>query len=338
MTERRRADAVLGCFLGAAIGDAMGAATEKLTRDQIRERHPAMLDGFLAPTDENHAVGNLAGQITDDASQLAALAEYLILSGGRIDAPSWARALRSWASTSPQRHLMGPTTQAALTEPADRSRAQLDADGHPVAGRTNGAAMRVAPIGLLALPPTGLMAAARASALPTHSTPVAVAAACAIAAGVSAATAPRPSVEAVVDACRSAAVETDRFFPSSTTGRQLADDIGRAVELTAGREGAAALDIIASHIGTSVLAEESIPAAVAIFAASAGDPLNASVLGTNVGGDTDTIATMAAAMAGAFSGPTAIEHLVPQLDAANRIDFTALAHRFATATDRNGEP
>lgn len=335
---RRRADAVLGCFLAAAVGDAMGAATEKLTRDQIRDRHPGMLDRFLTPTTENHAAGNMAGQITDDASQLAALAEYLIGTGGGIDVTSWTRALRSWALTSPQRYLMGPTTRAALTEPGQDANVQLDADGVPVAGRTNGAAMRVAPIGLLELPTTKLMAAARDSALPTHNSPVAVAAACAIAAGVAAAAKSSPSVEAVVDACRSAATDADRFFRSSTAGLRLADDIGHAVDLTAGRDHAAVLDIIASQIGTSVLAEDSIPAAVAVFAVSAGDPFDAAVLGINVGGDTDTIATMAAAMAGAFSGPAVIDHLVPELSAANHIDFTALAHRFVVATDRGGEP
>lgn len=334
MTDRRRADAILGCFLAAAIGDAMGSATEKLTRGQIRVRYPAMLDRFLAPTDENHAVGNAAGQITDDASQFAALAEYLIGTGGSIDGTSWTRALRSWASTSPQRHLMGPTTKAALTE-ADHL-PQLDAAGRPVAGRTNGAAMRVGPIGLLGLSPAALMTAARDSALPTHSAPVAVAAACVIAAGVAAAAAPNPTVQAVIDACRSAAVDADQFSPSSAAGHELADDIGRAVDLTAGLRGAAALDVIAAQVGTSVLAADSVPAAVAVFAVSAGSPLEAVMLGTNVGGDTDTIATMAAALAGAFSGPQAIAHLVPELAAANDVDFTALAHRFAAATDNGG--
>src|SRR5579862_6927539 len=108
MSDRKRNRAILGCFIGAAVGDAMGAATEKLTRGQIRERYSGPLDHFRAPTSENHAIGNRAGQITDDASQLAALAEYLIGTGGRIGTAGWARALRVWSETSPQRHLMGP--------------------------------------------------------------------------------------------------------------------------------------------------------------------------------------------------------------------------------------
>lgn len=314
----------------------MGSATERLTRGQIRERHPVMLDRFLAPTVENHAVGNCAGQITDDASQLAALAEYLVATSGRMDTQSWARALHTWAQTSPQRHLMGPTTKAVLAARDNEHDVQRDADGRPVAGRTNGAAMRVAPVGLLAAPRPAILIIARDSALVTHGAPEAVAAACAIAAGVAAAAAASPSIGDVVDACQNAAATADQFFADSNAGRMLAAAIGRAVDLAAGLGPAAALDALSEKVGTTVLADESVPAAVALFAVSAADPFDAVVLGTNIGGDTDTIATMAAAMAGAFSGPAAIAHLVPELNAANEIDFTELANRFIEATDRGG--
>ena len=42
---------VLGCFYGAAIGDAMGAATETMTPQMILDRYGAYVDQLLAPGD-----------------------------------------------------------------------------------------------------------------------------------------------------------------------------------------------------------------------------------------------------------------------------------------------
>ena len=43
---------VLGCFYGAAIGDAMGAATETMTPQMILDRYGAYVDQLLAPAME----------------------------------------------------------------------------------------------------------------------------------------------------------------------------------------------------------------------------------------------------------------------------------------------
>jgi ADP-ribosylglycohydrolase len=192
--------------------------------------------------------------------------------------------------------------------------------------------MRVAPIGLLPLSPDQMLDAARDSALPTHARPEAVTSACAIAASVAEAATAASSIDSVVQAGQRAATRADAYFPRSTAGHQLAEAIGHAVDLTKRFKGSRILDAIAEQVGTSVLANESVPAAVAMFAAAGGDPLAAAILGTNLGGDTDTIASMAAAMAGAFSGPDTLQHLLPELGAANHINFEALAARFADAT------
>ncbi len=51
---------------------------------------------------------------------------------------------------------------------------------------------------------------------------------------------------------------------------------------------------------------ESVPAAVGIFVAAGGDPLETVVGGTNIGNDTDTIAAMAGSLAGALHGIEAV--------------------------------
>ena len=59
---------VLGCFYGAAIGDAMGAATETMTPQMILDRYGAYVDQLLAPGDGTFSAGCPAGFVTDDFS------------------------------------------------------------------------------------------------------------------------------------------------------------------------------------------------------------------------------------------------------------------------------
>ena len=59
---------ILGGLIGAAAGDAMGAATETRTRKQIEEKFGGYVTDFLAPPDDTFARGSKAGQVTDDFS------------------------------------------------------------------------------------------------------------------------------------------------------------------------------------------------------------------------------------------------------------------------------
>lgn len=61
-----------------------------------------------------------------------------------------------------------------------------------------------------------------------------------------------------------------------------------------------------AEIGNSVFAAESVPCAIAIFAYTKGDPWWAVRLAASIGNDSDSIATMAGAMAGVFKGHASI--------------------------------
>ena len=61
-------DKILGGLLGAAAGDAMGAATETRTRKQIEEKFGGYVTDFIEPPLDTFARGNKAGQVTDDFS------------------------------------------------------------------------------------------------------------------------------------------------------------------------------------------------------------------------------------------------------------------------------
>ena len=65
---------------------------------------------------------------------------------------------------------------------------------------------------------------------------------------------------------------------------------------------AAVIDAVYSLVGTSLAAQESVPAAFAVLAASPGDPWLACRIAASAGGDCDTIAAMAGAVGGACHG------------------------------------
>ena len=78
-----RYDRVLGCLLGAAVGDAMGAATETMSTRQIEKRFGGRVCDFQTPPDDVLARGRKAGQITDAFSIPYILTKQLINSEGK---------------------------------------------------------------------------------------------------------------------------------------------------------------------------------------------------------------------------------------------------------------
>lgn len=88
----------------------------------------------------------------------------------------------------------------------------------------------------------------------------------------------------------------------------------------------AALVAIEAVVGNSVMTVESVPAAVGVFFAAGGDPLDTVSAGASIGNDSDTIAALAGALAGALRGIDAVPpDLAAQVKAANQEDFEAIA-------------
>ena len=314
MATNKYYDPVLASLALAGIGDALGAPTELWRIDEIFARYRGLVDRFEEPTPDTFAGANSGkrGEVTDDASQMYYLARALVKAGGRLDQTAWIACLLDWAETSPKAGFMGPTTAAIVA--ALRAGESLDRVGVvgtsqrklPTMGNTNGAAMRVAPAGLVH---PGKIAAACEQALvtclPSHDTDVAIASACSIAAGVAVALVER-DIKLVVQACREGgmigarlAVEHARVPPGPRFSTRLDMALEIAARATDDRQFLHDLD---ATIGASMLACESVPAAIAIFAYAKGDPLRTVALAASVGNDTDTVATMAGAMAGAMGG------------------------------------
>jgi ADP-ribosylglycohydrolase len=319
---------ILGSLKAAALGDALGAPTEGSSRAEITQRYGGLVRDFQPRSVDAPAVGLRPGEVTDDTSQLLAFARALIAYDGELDAARWTAVLRDWLLTSPKARLAGPSTRRLLHSGKEHPSGWVD---DATVGATNGAAMRVAPAGLVC--PGDVERAvglAWVCCQPTHDTQVAAAAAGAIAGGVAVALTSRGDLGAVLGACRQGAQLGEAL--GAREGRQVparsvADQIELAVSTAAETPGLeAALERIASRVGSSGLAVESIPAAIGVFVAARGQPYEAIVAGASIGGDCDTIASMAGALAGAFRRLEGVPaDLLARFDDANDEDLAGVA-------------
>jgi ADP-ribosylglycohydrolase len=76
------------------------------------------------------------------------------------------------------------------------------------------------------------------------------------------------------------------------------------------------------EVGNSVLAAESVPAALGVVAYAKGDPLRTIALSASIGNDTDSIATMAGAIVGALRGTAALpQDLLAEFRKTNAAEF-----------------
>lgn len=102
---------ILGCILGAAAGDAMGAATETKSARQIQETFGGRVEEFKIPPDDVLAHGRKAGQVTDAFSIPYILTEYLLKEGGKASKELGERALMEWGRTEYFAPFAGMTTR-----------------------------------------------------------------------------------------------------------------------------------------------------------------------------------------------------------------------------------
>jgi ADP-ribosylglycohydrolase len=308
---------------GLAIGDALGMPTQLLSRRQITEQWGPLLAGFEpAPAWHPIAAGMPAGAVTDDTEQAVLLGRLLLT--GRVDPRELASALVAWERDMAARgslDLLGPSTRRAVeavltgTPPEEAG----------ISGDTNGAAMRIAPVGIATaagdLP--ALVAAVHEASLVTHNTSVALAGAAAVAAAVSAGIGGADVRAATAIAIEAAKLGAERGH--WVAGADVAARIEWAASLVAGKSAGEAAAAIYSLVGTSLATQESVPAAFAVLSATPADPWRACLLAASLGGDCDTIAAIAGAVGGACHGLAAFPPLAAGLIDAQGLGLRGLA-------------
>lgn len=305
-------DAIAGCLLGGAVGDAVGAVVEFDSLADIRRRYgPGGLTGF--PPD--------AGHITDDTQMTLFTAEGLIRAHHRFERRRfeyavdelWA-AYGRWLTTqrvapavpgsaaSPDdgggpglaaepvlRHRRGPgsTCLSALTgrEPGSVELPVNNSKGC-------GGVMRVAPVGLVAARPCGL---AIASAALTHghaSGYLSAGAGAEIIGRVRGGEELRPATEAAIEAV------------TAWPGHEETVTALRAALVLADREPVPTPEAVAT-LGEGWVGEEAL--AIAVYCATAGGSFEAAVLAAaNHSGDSDSTAAITGNLLGAAGGRAAV--------------------------------
>lgn len=337
-------DRALGALLGLAVGDALGMPTQLLSRGEVRDRFGPVVTGFVAAAPDHPIAGGLpAGSVTDDTEQALLLARALVAGRGRVDPVGWARALTAWEADLVRRgsaDLLGPSTRAALAAIAEGT----PPEEAGARGDTNGAAMRIAPVGVATRPGPRLASAVAEVSRVTHGTDVALAGATAVAAAVSTGVA-GGDVDAALEAGIAAAPQ-GAALGRPTGAPALAPLLTRAVDLGRDlRQAAAADDLgavadtVAAETGSGLAVTESVPAAVAVLAALPGDPWAASRVAASLGDDSDTVAAMVGAVAGACHGADALpRHAVRTVLAVNHLDAATLATLAGELLALRGEP
>ena len=299
-----------GALYGLAIGDALGMPTQMLSRAEIVRRWGPLLPGFEpAPPGHPIAGGMPAGAVTDDTEQAVLLARLLVKGRGTIDPHELAAALTEWERAMAERgslDLLGPSTKRAVAAIL----AGVPPEEAGATGTTNGAAMRIAPVGIAVpvalhdstpnLRLSTLVDRAVMASCVTHNTGVALAGAAAVAAAVSAGVSGATIAEATALGIQAASSAARRGH--WVAGADVAARIEWATSLVASHGQAEAAELIYTLVGTSLATQESVPAAFAVLAAVPADLWRACRMAASLGGDCDTIAAMTGAIAGACHG------------------------------------
>jgi ADP-ribosylglycohydrolase len=300
--DRLVRERALGALYGLAIGDALGMPTQSRSRSEIVARYGSLLGGFEpGPPDHPLAAGLPAGTVTDDTEQAVLLARLVVEGRGTPDPAELASRLLAWEESMRARgslDLLGPSTRRALSAVA--AGASIEDSGR--FGTTNGAAMRITPVGI-ATPSADhglLMERLVAASRVTHNTGIALAGAAAVAVAVSAGIDGATVGDAVQFAAAAAASAAQ--LGHWAAGADVATRIIWAAGLVTGLGPEAAMDVVYRLVGSSLATQESVPAAFAVAAASLGDPWLACRMAASLGGDSDTVAAMAGAICGACHG------------------------------------
>lgn len=303
MIER---DKVLGTLYGQAIGDSMGMPSELWPIQTIKRKFNGKITEFLDGTDDNDiAVNFKAGEYTDDTNQAFAILDALIETDWIPDTAILVKHIMKWANDvgAWENNILGPSSKAALTlvkegkDPSEITKSAL----------TNGAGMRIAPIGTLYEPKDldQLVKMVYDVTKITHSSDVSISGAAMIAGAVTAAMANYNWDEIINYAIQANDKGFNLGAPTWAAKNKKRLEIGIEIAKKYENDEEKFSQAIYEIVGTGTMISESIPAALSIAYYSK-NVQKCAYLCANIGGDTDTIGAMATAICGAKRGASDI--------------------------------
>jgi len=326
------AQRVVGCLTGIATGDAIGKQSEGFSRDDIARWYPDGVRGFESPlgTVVPRYRGNRkhewrVGETTDDTERTVAVARAIIAERCVSHVAVGRELLRCTKCVHP-----GLASLWEFHQAGDAARIAAAHDGC-------GGAVRVAPVGIFCGPGSlnDLVEGARAASISTHGGSLAIAGAAAIAAAVSVAVAgggPRDAFEYAVEA----AALAERRWPGGDAPR-MAAAIRSVHDGLAGLAAVRAGDVAARCVPDHPLRIVPLALALAALTESAEDAI---LLAANIGGDSDSVASMAAGILGAMFPASVNQEWYGAVADVEGVDLVALAHELAlvASTRKDRQP
>ncbi len=311
---------VLACFMALASGDAIGKQTEMLSYGEIQHWYPEGISGFQGQpgTIIPRYKGNpkhewRIGETTDDTEQSLAVARVLVSNREPSHTDFGRQLLKCRKSLHP-----GVKSLWMLHQSDNPSHVALEGDGC-------GAAMRAAPIGVLYSPNRveELIGVARESSIPTHGGQLAICAAAAVAGAVSAAIegwAPKDVMEFAIQAARRAEAFTPPSKDKATP--TMADAIWRMYNDLSTHETLMASNLADTYFPDSPQTKVPLAINLAILTES---PEQTILLAANIGGDSDSVASIGGAIAGALRPDKVNDDWFDVVQSINQDDLVGIA-------------
>ena len=309
------AQRIVASLKGIATGDAVGKQTETLSREGVLRWYPEGVRGFEGAPGSviPRYVGNpkhewRIGETTDDTERTIAVARAVLEDGDFRHASVGRKLLTCKKSVHP-----GVKSLWEFHQAGDPARVTERLDGC-------GAAIRVAPVGLVYR--SGrldeIVAAAREASISTHGGALAIAAAAATAAAVSAAIdggSPQEIIEIAVRAAAQAEYRRSGSNALAEALRGIHAQLSQWAELRAD-------EIAARYFPSGPLTIVPLAVTLGTLWQSAESAI---LLATNIGGDSDSVASIAGAILGARCPQTVSDEWYAIVEMVNQHDLSSLA-------------
>ncbi|MCJ7823972.1 MAG: ADP-ribosylglycohydrolase family protein, partial [Anaerolineales bacterium] len=220
-----------------------------------------------------------------------------------------------------ENEFVGPSTQKSLAALGDG----VPLDQIPRSGRSVGAAMRVAPLAISFPDPAQLTEQVVASCEVSHFTRNAISGAMAMAYALGESIQPTANPQTVAKAAQEGAV-VGRGYGEWSWAPPIEQRIEHVLSWVDNCQEDEFLSLMYELIGVDLYPDQLVPCAIGLAVFSHGDPMRAMLLAANLGGDTDTLASMVGSICGGLSGAGSFDKkLLTQVEKTNEIDLRKIA-------------
>ena len=319
---------ILGVLYGMAIGDAMGMPPELWSRKRFLDTYGEITDFLDGHPDNIISFQYKKGNFTDDTSQALTILDSLIETDFVPDGKNIANHILEWArkENAFDNNILGPTSKVTL-ELFSKGESGKEFSDQAL---SNGAAMRIPPVGTLFTPDDGkaLCDYVKNISSITHSSDITLTGACMVAMGVASAVAGRDKNQMIEDVIK--IEDYAMSLGAETVSASIGTRIRYGVQLADKYQNdeTAFLEELYNMMGAGVNTADSVPCAIAIAYYSYEDAHKCALLCANLGGDTDTIGAMAVAICGGVKGIEGFpKEDIQLIKTANNVDFSYYADK-----------